>query len=433
MNLLQSIYVIQGNTMQAHHANPQNRSTILFAHYGGDSILGSERCLLDLLSHLDRKCFTPIVWCNSKTMANEVRHLGVLVIQSEFPLLLGWQPPRFAIGAFYRLVKQGIKLVDVYGVSLIHSNSGAPNQWLKLVARASHVPLLTQLHSRYPLRERLSLGLHHVPMVVGVSQPIIDQLLRDGMPAERTCVIPNGIDTNRLESQPRVNLRSMLNLNKDDFVIASVGSLIHRKGTDLIIDAMSRLISKGIPAQLIVIGEGPERQRLQQQVQRLGLSNQIHLLGKQSNVVGLLSDGVDLFVSAAREEAFGLVLAEAGLASLAVVAPAVGGIPDVITDGKNGVLVPGENVSALARAIHKLFLSPQRRYEMGIAGRRHVLEHFTIQRNVRQFEQLYSRMLHDPAMRMHWHSHWQWRRTFKNISRQLLNLARNRFLRKVTA
>lgn len=418
--------------MQSHHLGHQNPSTILFTHYGDEWIRGSERCLLDLLSHLDRTRFRPIVWCNSETMADEVRHLDVPIIRSNFPLLFGWQRPRFAVKAFYNLVRQGIKLIDSYGVALIHANSGAPNQWLNLVGRARHIPLLTHLHSRYPLRDRISLGLHQVSMAVGVSQPVIEQLLNDGMPVKRTCVIPNGIDTQRLDNQKHIDLRRILNLGSHDFLIATTGSLIHRKGTDIIIEAVSRLIRQGVPAWLAIIGDGPERMRLQQQIQRLGLSSRIHLLGERSDVAGLLRGGVDLFVSAAREEVFGLVLAEAGLARLPVVAPAVGGIPDVIVDGKTGRLIPAENVDALTYAMSQFFLTPQRRIKMGNAGRRHVCKHFTIQRNVQQFEQLYRQMLHNPAMRMHWHSHWQWRRPIITGSRQLLGLARNRLLREVT-
>jgi len=420
--------------MQSQHLDhqPPSPSTVLFTHYGDNWIRGSERCLLDLLSHLDRSRFRPIVWCNSEIMADEIRHLDVPLIQSEFPLLFGWQRPRFAFNAFYHLVRQGIKLVDTHGVNLIHANSGAPNQWLNLVARARHIPLLTHLHSRYPLRDRMSLGLHQVPMAVGVSQPVINSLLDDGMPVERTCVIPNGIDTRRLDQQERVDLRRMLNLEKNDFLIATTGSLIHRKGTDIIIDAVSRLIKQGIPARLVVIGDGPERASLQQQIQQLGIQEHISMLGERTDVAGLLRGGVDLFVSAAREEVFGLVLAEAGLASLPVVAPRVGGIPDVIIDGTTGQLTPVEDVTALAQTMREFYLSPQQRYAMGIAGRHHVLNHFTILRNVHRFEQLYTRMLYDPAMRMHWHSHWQIRPPTITGSRKLFDLARYRFFREVT-
>jgi len=418
--------------MQSHHLNHHGPATILFTHYGEEWIRGSERCLLNLLSHLDRTRFKPVVWCNSKTMANQVHHLDIPVIRSSFPLLWNWQHHHFALRAFYNLIKQGKNLIDEHSVTLIHANSGAPNQWLNLVARARHIPLLTHLHSRYPLHDRMSLGLHQIPMVVGVSQPVIEQLLTDGMPPERMCVIQNGIDTQQLDRQASVNLRQMLNLGDHEFLIATTGSLIHRKGIDILIEAVSRLIKQNIPVQLVIIGDGPERANLHQQIKQAGLSNRIHLLGERSNVVGLLRGGVNLFVSAARDEAFGLALAEASLASLPVVAPKVGGIPDVIVDGRTGKLVPADDISALTAAIHQFYLDPQLCYEMGMAGRHHVLKHFTIQHNVRQFEQLYTRMLHDPAMQMKWYSHWQWRHPITNSSKQLFKLARNKFLNEIT-
>lgn len=410
--------------------NQHEPSTILFTHYGDNWIRGSERCLLDLLKHLDRSCFNPIVWCNSKTMADEVRKLDIPVIESDFPILFGWQRPRFAFKAFYNLIKQGIKLIDTYDVKLIHVNSGAPNQWLNFVARARHIPLLTHLHSRYPLRDRVSLGLQQVPMAVGVSQPVIEQLLDNGMSAECTCVIANGIDAQSLSKQKRVDLRQLLNLDNKELLIATTGSLIHRKGTDMIIEAVFRLLKQGIPISLVIIGDGPERENLQQQINQLGLSNKIHMLGERSDVVGLLSGGVDLFVSSAREEVFGLALAEAGLADLAVVAPKVGGIPSVILDGETGVLFPAEDISSLTRVIHELYKAPLKREAMGRSGHRHVLKNFNIKRNVHQFEQLYMQMLHNPAMRMHWFSHWKIRHSFINTTRKLLVLIRYQFIKK---
>ena len=414
--------------MESQHQNP---STILFTHYSDDWIRGSERCLLDLLSHLDRDRFSPIVWCNSTTMADEVNNIDVPTIQSDFPLLLGWQRPRFSISAFYKLVRQGIKLVDSHGVDLIHANSGAPSQWLNLVARACHIPLLTHLHSRYPLRDRITLGLHQVAMAVGVSQPVINQLLEDGMSPEHSCVIANGIDTLKLDQQSRIDLRGILNLDKDDFLIASTGSLIHRKGRDLIINSINQLIGMGVPAQLVIMGDGPERLHLQQQIQQLGIEDHVHLLGERSNMAGLLRGGVDLFVSAAREEAFGLVLLEASFSRLAVVAPAVGGIPDIVTNDETGILIPAEDITALTHAIYQLYLDPERRKQMGEAGRQRVLDLFTIQHNVQQFEQLYSHMLQNPAMHMRWHSHWKLRQPITNISKQLLDLTLNKFYKEM--
>ncbi|MCP3870943.1 MAG: glycosyltransferase family 4 protein [Gammaproteobacteria bacterium] len=418
--------------MQSDGSKIKRPSPILFTHYGSEWIRGSERCLLDLLTYIDRCRYAPVVWCNSKAMAEATRELDIPVHESNFSLLFGWRSPRFDIPAFFSLVRCGIELVDTHDVQLLHANSGAPNQWLNLVARARHIPLLAHLHSRYPLRDRMTLGLHQVAMAVGVSQPVVDQLIQDGIPLARTCVIPNGIDTERLDRQQHIDLRGMLNLRSHEFLITTTGSLIQRKGIDLIIGAVSRLIRRNIPVRLAIIGDGPERSTLQQQVQRLGLEKCVHLLGEQSNVVGLLRGNADLFVSGAREEVFGLVLAEAGLAGLPVVAPAVGGIPGVVTDGTTGLLVPPGDTAALANAMHRLYEASQLRGQMGSAGRRHVLEHFSIQRNVQQFEQLYDKLLHDPAMQMRWNSHWQLRHPFTTGTRQLLNLTLGKSFKEVT-
>lgn len=408
-----------GHSKQTHPN--QTAEVILFVHYGEDWIRGSERCLLDLLTHIDRRRFNPVVWCNSKVLAEAVEDLDVQAVVSDFPLLFGWQRPRFALIEFFGLIKKGIEIVNRHEVRLIHANSGAPNQWLNAVVRTCGIPLVTQLHSRYPLRDRITLGLHHVTMAIGVSQPVIEQLLADGMPVERTRVIANGIDTERLTKQTPVDLRQRLKLPQDCFLLATVASLIPRKGVDLLIDAVAQLIEQAVPARLAVIGDGPEQLRLRQQIQSLHLEKHVFLLGEQSNVFGLIQN-VDLFVSGAREEVFGLVLAEAGLAALPVVAPAVGGIPSVVADGISGKLVPPDDSKALADAIADLYRSPEYRRQMGERGRRHVMKHFTIEKNVQQFEQLYQCTLDDPGSHMHWLSHWQWWPAFFNVSRRLLKL-----------
>jgi len=399
--------------------NQQQPISILFTHYGNEWIRGSERCLLDLITHIDRKKFNPIVWCNCKVMADAARKLNVTTYHTDFPLLFGWHKPRFHFSAFFSLINFGKYLIEEHNVKMIHANSGAPNQWLNMVSRAMKVPLVAHLHSCYPLRDRLTLGLHQVAMTVGVSQPVINQLLDDGLPQQRTCVIPNGIDINRLEQQTKTDLRHLLSFDENDFVIATVGSLIHRKGTDLIIEAIARLIALGIPARLVIIGDGPERLQLQKQIQWLDIQRNIILMGERTDVSALLK-GADLYVSAAREEVFGLVLAEASLAGLAVVAPSLGGIPDVVIKGKTGKLFAAEDIGALTKAMHMFYHSPELRNEMGAAGRQHVINNFSIKRNTRDFERLYTRMLYEPEMHMRWNSHWQVLHPLVNATRQVL-------------
>ncbi|MGL5975051.1 MAG: glycosyltransferase family 4 protein, partial [Aeromonas sobria] len=79
---------------------------ILLVHYGENWIRGSERCLLDLLAHLDRDRFTPLLWCNSQRLADEAALLGVKALAEPFSLLLGWQAPRFDVAAYRQLQRR---------------------------------------------------------------------------------------------------------------------------------------------------------------------------------------------------------------------------------------------------------------------------------------------------------------------------------------
>ncbi|MBL4783040.1 MAG: glycosyltransferase family 4 protein [Porticoccaceae bacterium] len=405
---------------------PSPPTTILFTHYGDDWIRGSERCLLDLLRYLDRSLFYPVLWCNSETMARAAAPLGIPVEVSPLPVLFSSRKPRFSIAAYCRLLRRGLDIVDKYGAKLIHANSGAPSQCLNIIARARHLPLISHLHSPYPLHQRLILGLHHASISVAPSHAVIEQLRGDGVPVECSRVINNGIDHTTLDKQRSFALRSALNITEDDFVIATTASLIHRKGIDLIIRALNEVRNKKLPAQLVIIGEGPERQALEELSNALALGPYIHFLGEQDEVSGLLRSGIDLFISAARQEAFGLVLAEASLAGLPLVAPAVGGIPEVVLHEQTGLLVPPEDIQALAASIVQLYADPELRMTLGKAGRHHVLQHFTIERNVAQFTRLYQRCLAQSGLSMAWHRHWRWHQISVKICAQILALARRK-------
>ncbi|PKF62469.1 glycosyltransferase family 1 protein [Psychromonas sp. psych-6C06] len=371
--------------------------TILFTHYGDNWIRGSERCLLDLLKHLDKTCFKPLLWCNQPIMESEAKALGIEVVCTPFPLLFGWQAPRFDLQSFYNLIKQAEQLIKQHDIKLIHANSAAPCQWLNFVAKKCAVPLLCQLHTLYQLRDRLTLGLYQTDMVVGVSQYVVAPLYKDKKPHQQLKVIANGIDTQRLLSQPEVNLRATGNVRIGDFVIATVGSLIKRKGVDRLINSIAILIKKQIPVHLVVIGNGPELENLNRQIKALNLQRHITLLGECENAHGILRGSADLFVSGAREEAFGLVFAEASLAGLAIVAPNIGGISEVVQQQKNGILITDSTdkhfICTLAETVELLYFSPIRCNAIGKNGQQHILKNFTIEQNCKKFSDLYQQLL----------------------------------------
>jgi len=368
---------------------------ILFTHYGDNQIRGSERCLLNLIKHLDRKLFTPIVWCNSELLEQEVKSLQIRVIRSDFPILFGWLPSRYDFRGFLNIIKQGLKIVSEERVDLIHANSGAPNQWLNLIARIKKLPLVSHLHSRYPLRDRLTLGLLNTSLAIGVSQPVVKQLLNDGLAPGQVKIIPNGIDANQQDRTEPVDLRVLLNLEPQDFIVITVGSLIHRKGIDVLIRAMAGLRNRQLPIHLVIVGDGPEKTMLEKLSQKYNLQHYVHFLGERNDVAGLLRGGADVFVSGAREEVFGLALAEANLASIPVIAPQIGGIPEVIEDNVTGILIPPENSKAVANAVQHLYKNPKLKLTLGRNGRQRVLENFNLEKYVFRFQSTYLDLIQD--------------------------------------
>lgn len=387
---------------------------ILFTHYSDNWIRGSERCLLDLMQHIDKQQYHPILWCNQPIMQAQAERLGIEVYRSDFSILLGWQAPRFNLINYFRLIKQAKNIIQQRDIDLVHANSAAPCQWLNIAARQCNIPLLCHMHAIYPLRDRLTLGLYQVSMAVAVSEYVIAPFYQDKVSPYRTKVIVNGIDHEKLLQQSVLDLRPILPIKVGAFVIVAVGSLIKRKGMDLIIDALAQLLEKGFLMHLLIIGEGPEKAALKQQIEQLGLQQQVNLLGEQNNVMGILRGTADLFVSGAREEAFGLVFAEASLAGLAVVGPNIGGIPEVVEHGKTGLLVNAESSFSLGRGIEKLYLAPVLANRLGKAGQQHILDNFTITQNVQQFENTYQQLLNNPETFLPWYKNLSLLRSLQN-------------------
>ena len=143
--------------------------------------------------------------------------------------------------------------------------------------------------------------------------------MTDGKKPNTLRVIHNGINIKKYLSTTAIDIKKTLAIKKEQFLMACVGSLIHRKGIDIIINTLSILHRQGVPVYLVIIGEGDQRPQLEAQVNTLGLAQYV-FWGESSNPHALLKGGIDVLISAAREEAFGLVFAEAGLAKIPVIA-----------------------------------------------------------------------------------------------------------------
>ncbi len=372
-------------------SDSNSQLNVLFVHWGENWIRGSEKCLINLACASRKHSVKPFAWTNSPALDKELRAHGIFSKHQKFNVLLGWLTPRFDFLSFFKQIVTACHLIKKHNIDVIHTNGGAPNQWMLFAARISSTPILTQLHAPYQLRDRITLSLKDPDRVIGVSHAVLKPFLKEKAKTKHTKfkVIYNGILQSEYNSneeiEPKYCLRNIFHIDKQSFLLVSVGSLIERKGFDQLIHSVEELRKRQVPAELVIIGDGPEKSRLEDLTETLGIRNYIHFFGESKNVPLLLQSKPDLYISGARSEAFGLVFAEAGAAGLASVAPDVGGIGEVIKNNETGILVKKCTADHLVHAILLLYKNPKTRMMMGENARTRVRELFDIENNTRLF------------------------------------------------
>lgn len=219
---------------------------------------------------------------------------------------------------------------------------------------------------RRRLRHRLSAALADLFLV-----PSLDlkrALLGFGwIDEERIAVIPNFVSVSEVRSlaqQP-----PPIELGDDAPIIGTVANLVGQKDIPTLLRALAALAEDGVDFRAVVVGEGPLRKTLQCLAHSLGLDEKITWTGFLENSFPLVRR-FDIFVLTSRFEPFGQVLVEAAALGVPIVASAVGGVPEVVEDGRNGILVAPGKPKAFAEAIKRLIEDPDLRRSMGEAGLR---------------------------------------------------------------
>jgi len=194
--------------------------------------------------------------------------------------------------------------------------------------------------------------------------------------------IPVGLDENLFrKTDAHLSSLPIINERERPLRIAYAGRLVREKGVSLLLQALYFLVKEGINVELVIVGDGPERNVLKLQRDKLGVTNYVVFIDSlQSHDLPLLYSNVDILVlpsltTETWKEQFGRVLVEAMACEVAVVGSSSGEIPDIVGDA--GIVFPEGDISALSRVLKELVLDPGLREKLGKAGRARVLKHFT--------------------------------------------------------
>jgi glycosyltransferase involved in cell wall biosynthesis len=230
-----------------------------------------------------------------------------------------------------------------------------------------------------------------VDEIVAVSEDARTELLKhNAVRPERVKVILNGIGLDRTpqDGDAGARLRREFDIPADARVIATVGRLAEEKDHASLLRAFRRVIDRGVPAHLLIVGGGELELQLKQMRRTLGLETAVTFAGFRRDVPDLLN-GIDLFVLSSKMEGISLTLLEAMAAGKPIVATKVGGNEEVVADGRTGLLVPPEAPAALADAILAMLLEPRTAEAVGRRGLARVRELFSVERMAEEYLALY--------------------------------------------
>ena len=276
-----------------------------------------------------------------------------------------------------------VRLIRRERAAIVHTHTSKAGFIGRLAGRLAGVPaIIHQPHGHIfyayygPSRTALYVTLERIAArwsdrLVMLTDRGIEEHLAVGIGRRSQFVtVPSGVPTGELRARARgrAEARRALGVSTHAFVVAAVGRLVPVKGFDILVRALPALLRVVPDAQVIVVGEGPEEQRLTELAERLGVPGHVRLLGGDTDVVEILA-AADVLAAPSRNEGMGRALVESMALGVPVVAAAVGGIPSVVNDDV-GRLIPADDASALAAALIELGGDSRLRAKLADAARR---------------------------------------------------------------
>lgn len=368
-------------------------------HIGGSLRYGgAEKSLIGLVNNLDKKCFNVAVCYlfGNGPLEQELDTNGVEVIKlhlTKANLLL----------SLYRL----FRIMRIYQPDIVHTHLFSPGVLGRVVAKLAGVPvIIAHEHGLTLWKKKWHImyerwAIRFTDVRIAISEAVRqNRIAREKTASEKIVTIPNGVDIAYFAPSrwERGNSRAELGLSRDSFCIGTVARLTEAKGLKYLLLAMKR-VNKSIPdVILLIVGDGPLREELEEYSRELGIDNAVIFTGYRSDTPRMLA-AMDVFVLASVREGLGVSLLEAMAMQKPVIATRVGGIPEVIQDGVDGILIPPTDANELARAIINIFKDREFSDNLALNARKRIVEYFSIESTAKRIGSLYQELIAEKTQR----------------------------------
>lgn len=364
---------------------------------------GTERQLFELLRRLDRARFRPLLACfkDGGELHDRLVALGLRPIP--FPLRGSLAQANTAVQITRMALlcrRQNVRIVHAhdYYSNLIGVAAAGLAGARAIASRRDLAHWLSPGH-----RQALRLACRMADAVVANAAAVAAQTERElGVDGDKLHVIHNGIDVEHFDTQAFKTPEPLLPAAPALLPrVTMVGSMhLPDKGHAELLEAAAILKQRGLRAQYLFVSDGKLRGALEAQARALDLADDVFFLGRRADVPSVLVRS-DVVCHPSWTEGFPNAVLEAMCAARPVVATRVGGIPEVLVDGEHGLLVEPRRPAELASALEKLLANPLAAHVMGLRGRQHVEQFFSLDRMCRTVESLYERLADQPLAVSH--------------------------------
>jgi len=301
--------------------------------------------------------------------------------------------------ADWRAVRQIEEYIQEDEVDLVHTHGYKADLYGYLAAWRCHKAVVATCHNWvggtaalgiYNQLDRMVLKKFNA--LAAVSDTVAQRLRAFGVSAEKIKTIANGIDVKVFErAEPQPLLRA-----EGSTVVGVVARLDLQKGFEYLLRATRELCQMFPGLKMVIVGEGPDRDAIEEMIEQYGLRSNVILAGQQSNMPGVYA-AMDIFVLPSLNEGLPMTILEAMAASKPVIATRVGAIPSVIKDGENGLLVAPKDSEGLRNAIASLLSDPERRRRLGDQAHTWVSQNYTSEAMALKYRDMYEEVLGKPA------------------------------------
>jgi sugar transferase (PEP-CTERM/EpsH1 system associated) len=352
----------------------------------GLDVGGLEYMVVALVNRLDRKKFIPSICCFDK--------LGKLqdkLLDDTEVILLKRKPGKdllypFKLAAF--LKKENIDVIHLHNqTAFFYGVLAGKIAGVKRIVYTEHA---RDVAPNFKVRIMDKILSHMADRIVVVAEFLKKNLVKkEWMNPASITTIYNGIDGDVFGREfNRDEITGELEISSAAKIIGIVARLQGIKNHKCLIRAMQKVSKRFPDAILLIIGDGSLRGELMELVSSEDLQDNIHFLGTRNDIPRLLSM-LDIFVLCSLSEGLPLTILEAMAAGKPIVATGVGGIPEVIQDGADGIIIPSDDSDSLAEAIEELLSDDGKRPDMGLKARKKFEERFTVQAMVEEYEKIY--------------------------------------------